>query len=241
MAAERTGQGLKELRPGRWKVTVNLPASNSPDGKRHRKVAYVDGGKRDAERRRRQLLGQRDKGQLKSRQTGTLGAFLDAWLKGKTAGPRKVAARTGERWQTLIEKQIKPRVGSLPLHQVTPATMRALYGNLEKDGYSGTTIHKAYSLMRMAFLQGMEDGIVQMNPCRRKDAPRTDTPEAKSLSESQAADLLDKLSDSPLYVPILVALDCGQRWPGSPGQLNRVLRWFTASHAAAGCVRSVDQ
>ncbi len=32
-----------------------------------------------------------------------------------------------------------------------------------------------------------------------------------------------------------------ERWPGSSGQLNRVLRWFTASHAALACVRSVDQ
>lgn len=34
---------------------------------------------------------------------------------------------------------------------------------------------------------------------------------------------------------------CEERWPGSPGQQNRVLRWLTASHAAAGCVRSVAQ
>ena len=35
--------------------------------------------------------------------------------------------------------------------------------------------------------------------------------------------------------------DARERWPGSSGQLNRVLRWFTASHATLACVRSVDQ
>jgi len=31
---KRSGQNLQELRPGYWKVTVNLPASQNPDGKR---------------------------------------------------------------------------------------------------------------------------------------------------------------------------------------------------------------
>lgn len=244
MGAKRTGQGLQQVGPGRWKVTVNIPATGSPDGRRHRRVAYVNGSKRDAERKRRQMLSLRDSGQLKPVPAGSLDGFLRAWLESKRSGLRPVASRTAERWETLIERQIVPYVGGLALREVSPASLRGLYCTLASEGYSGTTIHKVYALLRAAFLQGQEDGTVQTNPCRRTDAPKKDTGEATALDEAQAADLLDKLAGSPIYVPVLVALDCGLRrgellalkWP----DVDEESGYVTIRHAVEESRQSVS-
>lgn len=90
-----SGQNLHELSPGNWKVTLNLPASRNADGKRHRRVAYVRGGIRKAEAKRRELLGKRDQGKLKPRTAGTVGEYIDGWLKGKRVSVEFAPPRGG--------------------------------------------------------------------------------------------------------------------------------------------------
>ncbi len=208
MAATRDKQNLVELRPGYWKVVVNIPESQSPDGRRHRRVAYVTGGKRAAEAKRRDLLGQRDAGTLKPRTAGTVSDYLEQWLKGKKP---HVAARTAARWDGLIRNQIGPRIGRKQVRDIRPATLRTLYADLEKSGLSGTTRQKVHALLSMAFRQAVIDGDLAVNPCTAVAAPKIDTPEAEALDEKQANKLLEALADSPLYAPVVVALDCGLR------------------------------
>lgn len=100
-----TGQNLSELAPGRWKVSVNLPAGQNPDGKRHHRVAYVDDGKRAAEAKRRELLTARDQGKLKPRTAGTVVEYLERWLAEKRP---TVAARTASRWKPTSVARSRP-------------------------------------------------------------------------------------------------------------------------------------
>ena len=183
MPPERKGQNLVEVRPGHWKVAVNIPKSASPDGKRHRRVEYIDGGKRDAEKRRRDLLTQRDQGRLKPKTAGTVAEFLTRWLAGKRPS---VAARTAARWQGLIDNQIEPYIGGKLLRDVRPATLRELYAKLQTEGLSGTTRQKVHALLRQAFGQAVIDGDLAVNPCLAVQAPAIDTPEAQALDEGQA-------------------------------------------------------
>lgn len=162
-------------------------------------------------------MTQRAQGQLKPRTAGTLAEYADAWLRGKQ---KTVAPRTAARWRSLIDNQIKPHTGGRLLRDVKPKDLRALYADLSAAGLSGTTIHKVHALLRMVFKQAVIDGDVVLNPCMAVAAPKTDTPEAKALDEAQAHDLLAKLTDSPIYVPVLVTLECGLR----RGELL-ALRW----------------
>jgi len=214
----RTGQNLKEISPGYWRVVVNIPASQSPDGRRHRRVTYVRGGKRDAERRRRDLLTERDQGRLKPRTgKGTVGELCEAWLKGKRP---QVAPRTAARWDGLIRRQIVPNIGALALRELKPKVLRGLYADLAAAGLSGTTVHKVHALLGMVCKQAVIDGDLAVNPVLAVRAPATDTGEASALDETEAADLLAKLEGTALYVPVLATLDCGLR----RGELL-ALRW----------------
>lgn len=207
MAKKKT-PGVVELRPGYWKIVVNIPPSASPDGKRHRRVAYVHGGSRAAEQKRADMLAERGKGNLKPRTAGTVGEYLDALLKAKKP---KVAARTYARWRHIADKQIAPHIGGKLMRDVRAKHLRELYAALEAQGLSGTTVQKVHALLLMAFRQAVIDEDVQRNPCLKVEAPTIDTPEAHALDETQAAALLAALTDSPLYVPVLMLLDCGMR------------------------------
>lgn len=206
MTRARGGQNLTELRPGYWRVEVNIGAKDSPDGKRHRSVAHVHGGKRAAAAKRAELITKREQGELKPRTAGTVATYLDAFIKGKDVAPR-----TRSRWQGLANNQIAPHIGGKLLRDVRPAQLRKLYADLRAEGLTGTTVHKVHALLRMAFQQAVIDGDVHANPCLAVKPPRVDTPEANALDEAQAASLLTALADSPLYVPVLVTLDCGLR------------------------------
>ncbi len=211
MSTDRIGQNLVEISPGRWKVTVNLPASANPDHKRHRRVAYVTGGKRAAEQKRRELLTQRDAGKLKPRTAGTVDEYLHRWLEGKRS---KVAPRTAARWQGLINNQVAPYIGETLLRDVRPATLRDLYASLQTEGLSGTTRHKTHALLRLAFGNAVRYQEMSANPCLgvpADDVPSDDTPEARVLDEDGANELLEALAGMPIYTPVLVALDCGLR------------------------------
>ncbi len=208
MARQRTGQNLVEVSPGHWKVVVNIPAGASPDGRRHRRVVYVDGGKRVAEQKRRELLTQRDEGRLKPKTAGTVTEYLELWLDGKKPN---VAARTAARWRGLIDNQINPHIGTKLVRDVRPKTLRELYAKLQTEGLSGTTRQKVHAVLRQAFAQAVADGDLAVNPCLAVQAPSIDTPEARALDEVQANALLRALSDTPLGTPALIALDCGLR------------------------------
>lgn len=208
MTRQRTGENLHEIAPGRWKVTVNLPASETPDHKRHRRVAYVTGGKRAAQAKRRELLTARDHGQLKPRTAGTVAQFLERWQTGRTT---IVAPRTAQRCEGVIRNQINPHIGTLLLRDVRPVNLRELYVTLQSAGLSGATTEKVHTLLRSAFAQAVVDGELAVNPCLAVKSPHVDTGEAKVLNEDEAQRLLAALADSRLYVAVLVTLDCGLR------------------------------
>jgi integrase len=206
LAKPRTKQNIQQLGPKRYKVTVNIAASQSPDGKRHRRVAYVTGGKREAEDKRDELRTLARAGSLTPRVKGTLVAYLSAYVENRRRSKRKpVAARTAARWQTIIRQQVEPHLGDLDLRQLKPPVLRKLYDDLEDGGLSGTTCQKVHAFLRQALNQAVRDGDLARNPVLQVDSPSLDTPEVDALDEAQLKDLLAKLrkAESPVYLATL--------------------------------------
>ena len=213
-----TGQNLSELAPGRWKVSVNLPAGQNPDGKRHRRVAYVDDGKRAAEAKRRELLTARDQGKLKPRTAGTVVEYLERWLDRETAYRRRRApphvgeptsvARSRPNWRGKLLRDVRRDDGTEILRHVA---RRGPERHDDSEGAQPAT-------------HGVQSGHTRGQPGRQSllgvRAPAIDTPEAKALNEDEANRLLEALRNSPIYVPVLVTLDCGLRRGGAAGPAN---------------------
>lgn len=92
----------------------------------------------DAEKALAEALTRLDQGNYVEPTKQTLAAFLDDWL---AAVRPRLRPSTFATYETLIERHLKPRLGSLPLQNLTAARLNALYAHLlssgRKDGKGG--------------------------------------------------------------------------------------------------------
>ena len=86
-----------------WAILLDLP--RGPDGKRRRKWHTVHGTKKDAQRKRNELLHQLETGAYVEQARMTLKEFLARWLGSIES---KVGAKTLERYQQLADHHIIP-------------------------------------------------------------------------------------------------------------------------------------
>ena len=95
--------------PNTWRLKYDI-GRDPITGKRITKFKTVHGGKRDAQRELRELLGAVDKGQHVDPGKLTLGAYLDGWLEGRG---HALAPKTAERYADHIRDHIKPEIGHI--------------------------------------------------------------------------------------------------------------------------------
>jgi hypothetical protein len=101
-----------------WEVSVR--AGRDPvTGKYARVYRSVRGTRKDAERVIARLLHEVTHGALVDPGHATTGEWLDRWLH--DLAKSNVAAKTWERYEEVVRLHLKPRLGSIPLHQLRPA------------------------------------------------------------------------------------------------------------------------
>ncbi len=138
----------------------------------------------------------------------TVSQYLERWL---TRVENRNAPRTHERYKSVVEKYIKPGIAGLRLAKVRRGDIQQLLETrLGKVG--PRTRQQAYTILHRAFEEAVEDELIRANPCRRKDKPKYEDPQIKSLTEEEAQALLKAASnDANLYVLTYLALSTGMR------------------------------
>lgn len=112
----------------RWRARWDLPVG--PDGQRRRQTKGGFKTKTEADQFLRQTLVAQDHGPTPTAPTSaTVGEYLDRWLDGKRIRPT-----TRDNYLTCIQIHTKPRIGGMPLGDVTHHTLNALYRELETHG-----------------------------------------------------------------------------------------------------------
>jgi hypothetical protein len=114
-----------ELKNGekRWAVVLFLGKNT----KGQRKYRWIRGfaTKRDADLEKRRLLHSMDEGTYIVPSKDTLGTYLDRWLN--IYAKPNVSGKTYERYSQIIEKDIKPKLGSIVLSKLTPVHIAEFY------------------------------------------------------------------------------------------------------------------
>ena len=188
----------------RHKVRVKLP--RQPDSSRPSVTKTVDGTATEARRAQRELLHQRDSGRLAMPARDQFAAYCEEWYE---AALRDMMpeAKTADHWAYVIDTHIVPRLGKMPLSDITPAVVRRFYGEIRADrqladgsvrkGLSGTSARKVAVRLSAILDQAAVDGLIARNPCRAVKAPSVDTPEKETLTADDVHALLAAFSDSP--------------------------------------------
>jgi integrase len=155
-----------------WAFRVEL--GRAADGKRQQHLRGGFATEADAARALRELLHKVDGGDYVQSSEQTVAAFLQGeWLP---AVRPKVAGGTYGKRRLHVATYTVPRIGSVPLQQVTAATLERLYGALLAEvsrgkGLAPSTVRDVHRTLHKAFGDAVRWGHLSRNPAAAAEAP----------------------------------------------------------------------
>jgi len=214
-----------------WSLKFDL-GRDPITGKRITKYATVHGPKKKAHEQLTKLLAQRDDGTFVDPTKVTLSQYLRHWLEADI--DRRVAARTAARHRGIVEKNIIPRLGHVPVRKLTALHIEAFEAELQREGWvkarakpkvkegeqpwpvekrglSAQTVQHVHRTLSQALGHAVRLGVLFKNPAQQVKAPRPPSREIKILGKEEIATLLAAATGGPLYLPALVAITTGMR------------------------------
>lgn len=166
------------------------------------------------------------RGEYVDRTRLTVGQYLDEWIEGHAV---EVKPKTLAGYRDLLDRYVRPRIGSVRLQALRPATLTRFYRELRESGgrngeeLSPRTVNLVHSILRKAFNDAVRvDQVLAVNPAERAKRPRK--ADVRALGTIWAANelrtFLDVASSHRLYPFFHVAAYTGAR----RGELLN-LRW----------------
>lgn len=214
---------IKQRAKGSWSIVIDL--GRDAAGKRKQKWSTVRGTKKDAQAELTRLLNELNTGEYVEPSRMLVRDYLTRWLK-DYAGP-SVSPKTAERYAQIIQDNVNPTLGQYQLSKLKPLHIQSFYTDCltsgrkdGKGGLSAQTVLHFHRLLRKAFLQAVKWQLLARNPVDAVEPPRPQRTEMNAINEKETALLLEKLTGSPLFTPVLLAVTTGLR----RGELL-ALRW----------------
>ena len=228
---------------GSWEIKFDL-GRDPMSGRRITKYVTFRGTKRKAIEELTRLLGQRNDGSYVEPTKMTVAQYLNHWLEADI--DRRVAARTASRYRGIVEKNIIPKLGHVPVRKLTAVHIEAFEAELQRDGWvkarakqkvkegeegkeapiqekrglSAQTALHVHRVLSQALSHAVRLGVLFKNPARQVKPPRPSSREIKILDKNEITTLINASKKVGLYVPVLVAVTTGMR----RGELL-ALRW----------------
>jgi integrase len=218
----------RQLPSGKVTWAYQVDAGRDETGKRIRIAKTGFRREQDAERELRQLLQERDAGQLVKPDPRTFHAFMDEWFK-EHAEP-KCGEKTVERYKELAAYTY-PHIGHARLQDITVLMLQKVFNKVKESGgknrktgkprpLAPKTVRHIGGLLHTAFQTAIEWGLIRTNPVIIRNLPKAEKKEARALDASQLAWYTDAARVAGLYDFLMVAAATGCR----RGELL-ALRW----------------
>lgn len=198
---------LKEISPGKWRIVVY--AGRGLDGREKRKTYTVEGARKAAEKRLREILNDLDAGLLSDSGKQTLGQFLERWLEDCVQPAKK--ASTHRIYTCQVRKHLVPALGHVPLNKLSPGQIQSAYAAALRRGLSRGSVRLQHAVLRQALEQAVKWQLIPRNPADNVDQPAPGRYRPRPLTEEETAILLQTAEGTNLYVPILIAVTMGLR------------------------------
>lgn len=233
---------------GSWEIKFDL-GRDPLSGRRITKYVTFRGTKRKAQEELTRLLGQRNEGSYVEPTKMTVAQYLHHWLAADI--DRRVAARTAARHRGIVEKNIIPKLGFVPVRKLTAVHIEAFETELlregwakprakqkinegeeapvqEKRGLSAQTVQHVHRTLSQALSHAVRLGVLFKNPAKQVRPPRPPSREIRILEKGEITTLINAAKEVGLHIPILVAMTTGMR----RGELLAV-RWSDIDLKAA--------
>jgi len=208
-------RGSVKKRGKTWYYTVDVGEDHEGKRKQKRKGGFQS--KPEAEKALTELLNQLDKGIYIETKKQTVSEYLDYWLE--KYGEIKLAPRTYESYEMIINKHLKPILGRIPLEKLKPLHLQEYYVMAQKsgrkdgkgEGLSPTTVLYHHRIIHRALNRAVRWGFIYRNVADAVDPPSKNKNEMKIISETDVKKLLDKVKGTYLYMPVFIGITTGMR------------------------------
>ncbi len=202
----------------RYTVVVDIQGEG---GKRARKTIGTYGTRDEAEQAEREALTARDKGHNVATKSLTIGQMMAEYLDYCKSDPEHHTAATIETYTLKSKRYIEPKLGSIVLSKLQPATIAAWRNELaatigrRKKPLSPKTVHNVYGLLHAALSLAIGLEYIGRNVCDVKAAkpsrPTTSGYAGTALNDDEVRSLLAAAEPTRWRSFIILALATGAR------------------------------
>ncbi len=214
-----TGKLLQRA-PGSWSIILYL-GRDPITGKKRQKWHTFRGNKKAAQAELTRLVHEVNTGAYIEPSNLTVSLYLDRWLADYAKS--NVAAKTLERYHEIVNKNLKPALGAVPLCNLRPLHIQAYYSQALQSGrarqregepprgLSPQTVLHHHRVLREALNRAVKWQLLIRNPADAVEAPKPPRKEMSALNEAETAWLLEVARGTRFYLPILLAVTSGMR------------------------------
>jgi integrase len=193
---------------GHWYAVLDI--HDPVTGARRRKwISLPDcKGRRQAQVRCAELIAELQSGTSIDPSKITVSEFLDRFDRDWAS--IHVSAYSRERYRFALD-HVRRQLGERLLQKLRPADLAALYAALGRGGLASRTIRLIHTVLHRALGQAKSWDIIRNNPADLVKPPKMPDQETPMLQPDQAAALLERLREKPLYLLTSLALGTGMR------------------------------
>jgi len=200
------GEGLIRLRAdGRWEARISL----GWEGGKRKTKSYFAATQAEVQEKLLTARADHSRGVLISARAQTLAMFLDGWLE-RSLKPR-AKARAFESFSSIIRLHIRPALGNVPLHKLSPQHISRLLHEKTTAGLSPQSVVNIKTVLRSALAQALKWTLVSRNSAALVDAPRIPRKQVTPFDAEQAGRLLETAKGSRYEAVYQLALMLGMR------------------------------
>lgn len=137
----------------------------------------------------------------------TVAGYLRDWLQHieKARQPK-----TYELYEALVRNYIVPHIGQEKLVSLQRHQVRFLLDSL-RDNAGDRTRQLVHRLLRYAFGEAVDDGLLMRNPCARRDKPKYEPAPRRTLTAAEVRALLRMARHTAYYALFFLAIVTGMR------------------------------
>ena len=216
---------------GKNRYLIRLYLGRDANGKQKRFVKTVHGTLKEAEKLKREWMGQLETGRLATAQETTLDDYMEEWFE--VACKPSVAESTFEKYKPNYYRYISPEIGFMLLGKIAPYTLQSLYHKIQERGVAVATIKLAHAPLSRALKQAVRWRKLAYNPATDVELPRNRgrKREVSAMNPDQAQAFLEASVLTPWPTLWEVALSSGMR----PGEYLG-LEWDSVDWSAGAVV-----
>jgi integrase len=197
-----------------WRLKFDL-GRDPVTGKRLTRFVTVRGTKKAAQTELTRLLAAHDAGTLVEPTKQTVGTYMRTWVE--TAAALDISPKTAERYRQLIEQQIVPHLGAIPLQKLKAAHITNWHAAILKAGghtgrpLAARTVGHAHRVLRKGLTDATRHELLTRNPASLVSPPKVAGEEMTILSAGEVKTVLSAMRTTTIYPQIVLLLSTGMR------------------------------